>query len=142
MPNETASTTVTVKDYIEQLKKFPEDWRVIIQFKGGGRTVIAHRETKGEPIVAIYNDNGGCFGENPLTEEEYKKQSERFLLQFNDPYYLYTSIHGDHRMYHPSGTNDTCYGTHYDPRVIERMVNEGLIRGDQVEIDRVRRCSG
>ncbi len=37
------------------------------------------------------------------------------------------------------GDQATCYGTHYDRRVIERMVAEGLIPEDSVHIERVAR---
>jgi hypothetical protein len=127
----------TVADFIELLSTFPKEWPVKVSPSAGGGIGIEHRDIKGEPVVAIFGKNGGRFGDNPLTEEEYKKQSEQFLSQFNDPYYSYTTIHGDHRMYHPSGINDTCYGTHYDRRVIERMVKEGLVHIDQKEIERV-----
>lgn len=118
---------ISVKDYIEKLKTFPEEWRVSVSTQAGGGISIEHREIKGEPIVAIFGTNGGRFGENPLTEEEYKKKSEDFISKMKNPYYQYTTCHGDHRMYHPSGINDTCYGQHYDERVIERMVKEGLL---------------
>lgn len=131
----------TVGDLAKVIDRFPHDWPLRFSTKGGGAIVAEHRQTSaGKDFIAIYNDNGGRFGENPLTEEEYKEKSERFLGQFNDPYYSYTSIHGDHRMYHPSGMNDTCYGTHYDRRVIERMVKEGVIPADGVDLERVAAC--
>jgi hypothetical protein len=132
-------TLITVKDYIERLKQFPEDWPVHVSTQAGGGISIEHRDVNGEPVVAMFGSNGGRFGENPLTEEEYKTKSKEFLARLADPYYRYTSIHGDHRLYHPSGINDTCYGTHYDHRIIERMVREGLLREDQVELKRVSR---
>ena len=55
----------TVKDYIERLKQFPEDWPVSVRFAGGGETVMEHRDIKGVPTVAVFNSNGGRFGENP-----------------------------------------------------------------------------
>jgi len=45
-------------------------------------------------------------------------------------------------MYRRFGSNDTCYGQHFDRRVVERMVAEGLIPADRVDIDRVRRLGG
>ena len=54
--------------------------------------------------------------------------------------YEYTSIHGDHRLYRRSGQNDTCYGTHFDRRIVERMAAEGLILASAVDIERVQRC--
>jgi pyocin large subunit-like protein len=133
----------TVGDLQKCVARFPHDWPLLVSTKGGGAVVAEHRQTSdGNDFVAVYNDNGGRFGENPLTEEEYRKESEAFLREFNDPYYSYTSIHGDHRMYHPSGMNDTCYGTHYDRRVVERMVSDGLIPADRVDIERVRKCHG
>ncbi len=90
----------------------------------------------------MFGSNGGRFGENPLTDEEYKTQSGRFLaaLQYGD---LYTSIHGDHRTYSPRlGSQATCYGTHYDRRIIERMVREGLIRAASVDLERVAHIEG
>src|SRR5581483_9239540 len=35
------------------------------------------------------------------------------------------------------GDKATCYGTHYDRRIIERMVCEGLIKAETVDIERV-----
>lgn len=132
----------TVGDYIRKLQEFPEDWPVQVSTQAGGGIAIEHREIKGKPVVAVYGSNCGRFGENPLTEQEYKTRSEEFLMMWNSTYYSYTSIHGDHRMYHPSGANDTCYGKHFDRRVIERMADEGLIPAGQVDIERVRRCEG
>lgn len=76
----------------------------------------------------------------PLTEEEYCTQSESFLAMMNGSRYRYTSIHGDHRMYIPGGVNDTCFGIHFDRRVIERLVEEGKLAKDRVDIERVQRC--
>ena len=129
----------TVGEFIDLLSAFPRHWPVAIKFAGGGGTAIVQRDIKGVPHVAIFNKNGGGLGEKPFTEEEYATQSKMFLtqLQFGC---RYTSIHGDHRLYSPSlGDQATCYGIHYDRRVIERMVSEGLIRADSVHIDRVKR---
>lgn len=136
----TTKSSETVADFIEALSAFPKDWKVKVSTPAGGGIAIEHREVQGKPVVGIFGDNGGRFGEEPLTEKEYKKQSSQFLRSFNDPYYRYTTVHGDHRMYHPRGVNDTCYGTHYDRRVVERMVKEGLIPSDRVDLERVKRC--
>lgn len=130
----------TVGDFIRKLQEFPEEWPVNVSTPAAGGVAVEHREIKGNPVVAIFGSNGGRFGENPLTEQEYTDKSGQFMRMWNDPYYSYTSIHGDHRMYHPSGQNDTCYGTHFDHRIIERMAAEGLIPANKVDIDRVRRC--
>ena len=130
----------TVGDYIRKLQEFPEDWPVQVSTQAGGGIAIEHREIKGEPVVAVFGRNGGRFGENPLTDQEYEKQSKQFLgMRQQD--YEYTSIHGDHRLYRRSGRNDTCYGTHFDARIVERMVREGLVAASEVDIDRVRRCN-
>ncbi len=130
----------TVADYIQQLSQFPADWPVHVMTPAGGGIMIEHREINGNPAVGIYGRNGGKIGESPLTEEEYQKQSTLFLSMLNGSLYRYTTIHGDHRMYIPGGQNDTCYGIHFDRRVIERLVAEGHIAADTVEIERVRRC--
>lgn len=129
----------TVGDYIKALSAFPEDWPVKVATPAGGGVSVEHREIRGAPVVAIFGSNGGGFGENPLTDKEYEDKSERFL-GLKRMGYEYTSIHGDHRLYLRSGQNDTCYGTHFDRRIVERMVDEGLIRADEVDIERVRRC--
>lgn len=131
---------VTVKDYIELLQQFPLDWPVKVKFAGGGGTAIERRDFQGVPHVGIYNKNGGSynFGERGLTEEEYTKTSQDFLK--SRKYMQYTSIHGDHRLYIPGGAQETCYGTHYDRRVIEQMVREGLITADSVDLERVANC--
>lgn len=129
----------TVGDYICKLQEFPEDWPVHVSTQACGGIAIEHREIKGKPVVAVFGSNGGRFGENPLTDEEYEKQSKRFLA-LRQMGYEYTSIHGDHRLYQRSGVNDTCYGTHFDRRVVERMVEEGLVAAIEVDIERVRRC--
>jgi pyocin large subunit-like protein len=127
----------TVGDFIETLSSFPLDWPVSVATPAGGGIGIEHRERNGQPFVAIFGKNGGRFGENPLTEDEYRKQSEQFLNDLKVGK-RYTSIHGDHRTYHPSmGSQATCYGTHYDRRIIERMVREGLIERTSVDLDRV-----
>jgi len=126
----------TVGDYIEALSHFPKEWRVSVATQAGGGVSVEHREIRGEPVIAIFGSNGGRFGENPLTDDEYNIKSQAFLHGLKSGQ-RYTSIHGDHRTYYPSGMNDTCYGTHYDRRVIERMVKDGLITADSVDLDRV-----
>jgi hypothetical protein len=130
----------TVGDFIELFQSFPKDWPVKVSTSAGGGIAVEHREISGKPIIAIFGKNGGRFGENPLTEEEYKEQSERFLTGLRTGR-RYTSIHGDHRLYSPEiGSQATCYGTHYDRRVVERMVSEGLIPKESVDIERVQSC--
>lgn len=129
----------TVGDYIRRLQEFPEDWLVHVSTPVGGGISIEHRYIKGKPVAAIFGSNGGMVGENPLTEQEYEKQSKMFI-RLREYGYEYTSIHGDHRLYRRSGINDTCYGTHFDRRIIERMVDEGLLKESEVDVERVRRC--
>lgn len=132
----------TVADYIEQLKQFPPEWRVVVSTQAGGGIAIEHREISGEPVVAVFGANGGRVGENPLTEDEYTKQSQALLAHLANSHMRYTSIHGDHRMFYvEGGPHATCYGTHYDRRIVERMVSEGLITRDAVDLDRVARLS-
>jgi hypothetical protein len=131
----------TVADYIELLSAFPRDWPVRVSTSAGGGIAVEHRDVRGVPTVCMFGKNGGRFGENPLTEEEYDKQSTCFLGDLASGK-RYTSIHGDHRTYSPElGSQATCYGTHYDARIIERMVSEGLIVRDVVEIDRVKKLN-
>jgi hypothetical protein len=118
---------ITVRDYIERLKQFPDDWRVEVSTSAGGGISVEHREIDGEPVVAVFGSNGGRFGENPLTEEEYRVKSMDFANKLASGLWHYTTIHGDHRLYLPGGVNDTCYGTHYDERIIDRMVYEGKL---------------
>jgi len=130
----------TVKDFIDALSKFPLDWPVSVKTPAGGGISIEHREIGGKPVVGIFGSNGGRFGENPLTEEEYREKSEQFLRDLKNGR-RYTSIHGDHRTYSPDlGRQATYYGEHYDRRIIERMVREGLIAADSVDLERVARC--
>lgn len=130
----------TVGDFIAALEKFPRDWPVKVSTPAGGGIAVEHREIGGKPVVAIFGSNGGRFGENPLTEDEYKKQADAFLMDLKIGQ-LYTSVHGDHRTYSPRmGDQATCYGRHYDRRVIERMVAEGLITADSVDLARVAQC--
>ena len=129
----------TVGDYIRALSEFPEDWPVKVATPAGGGVAIEHRDIGGAPVVAVFGRNGGRFGENPLTDKEYKEKSESFLV-LKRMGYEYTSIHGDHRLYRRSGQNDTGYGAHFDSRIVERMAAEGLILASEVDIERVRRC--
>lgn len=127
----------TVGDFIEMLSAFPKDWPVTVVTHAGGGIGIEHREKSGKPFVGIFGKNGGRIGENPLTEEEYAEESQRFLSGLKHGR-CYTSVHGDHRLYSPSlGSQATCYGTHYDRRIIERMVKDGLISADSVDLKRV-----
>lgn len=127
----------TVGEFIEALSAFPKDWRVVVKTSAGGGIGIEHREMSGEPVVGIFGKNGARFGENPLTEEEYAAKSTQFLRDLRSGY-AYTSIHGDHRTYSPSmGSQATCYGQHYDRRIIERMVREELIAAESVDLERV-----
>jgi len=128
----------TVRDYIDALNQYPSDWPVHVVTPAGGEVVVEHREINGKPVVGVYGRNGGKIGESPLTEEEYQAAAKLFLALWNDPSYRYTTIHGDHRMYLPAGMNDTCYGYHFDRRIIERLVTEGIISNKDVEIDRVK----
>lgn len=130
----------TVGDYINALSQFPHDYPVYVVTPAGGGIVIEHRELHGKPVVGIYGRNGGAIGETPLTEEEYERKSQLFLSLSLSSSYRYTSIHGDHRLYMPGGQNDTCYGVHFDRRVVERLVNEGKVPADKVDIERVKRC--
>lgn len=114
---------VTVGDWLERLKMFPWNWQVIVATPAGGGITIEHREINGEAVVAVFGTNGGRFGENPLTEEEYEKRSREFLSGL-DRGGKYTSMHGDHRIFYGE---DSCYGTNYDDRIIERMVKEGIL---------------
>src|ERR1700675_2961327 len=129
----------TVGDYIELLSAFPRDWPVHVKTPAGGGIGVEHREIGGKSIVAIFGKNGGRFGENPLTEEEYAAKSEEFARKIKSPDYLYTSIHGDHRLcFLMRGRQvDTCYGTHYDRRVVERLVAEGRVSISKDDLDRV-----
>jgi hypothetical protein len=131
---------VTVGDYIRKLQEFPEDWPVQVSTQAGGSISVEHREIKGKSIVAIFGSNGGRFGDNPLTDEEYNKQSNMFF-KLQQQGYEYTSVHGDHRLYLRGGMNYTCYGQRFDRRIVERMVAERLISVNSVDIERVRRCS-
>ena len=130
----------TVGDYIRKLSEFPEDWPMMVSTQAGGGIAIEHREIKGHPVVAVFGRNGGRFGENPLTEQEYQTRSREFAAHWKDGAYSYTSIHGDHRLYHHGGPNATSYGQRYDRRIVERMVSEGLIPANAVDIERVRHC--
>lgn len=73
-----------------------------------------------------------------LTEELYQRESFEFLDALYDDFRprgsmygggrRFTTIHGDNRIYNYYGTNnDTCYGKSYDPRIINRMLEEKLI---------------
>ena len=129
----------TVGDYIRAFSEFPEDWPVKVATPAGGGVAIEHRDIGGAPVVAVFGSNGGRFGENPLTDQEYEKQSKLFL-GLRQQGYEYTSVHGDHRLYRRSGMNDTCYGTHFDRRIVERMMAEGLLAAGEADVERVRRC--
>lgn len=139
---DNSEKTETVKDFIRELSKYPNDWPVKVATPAGGGIAVEHREIMGSPVIAIFGRNGGRFGESPLTEEEYKQQSELFMLMRSGGH-RYTSVHGDHRLYVSTGrASDTCYGTHFDRRIVERMVADGLIHKSDVDIDRVRKCGG
>jgi hypothetical protein len=128
----------TVGDFIDLLTAFPRDWPVQVSTPAGGGIAIEHREIKGEPLVAIFGKNGGRFGENPLTDEEYLKKSQDFLHGLRSGQH-YTSVHGDHRLFWPGDSQATCYGQHYDRRIIERMARDGLITTESVDFERVAR---
>jgi hypothetical protein len=129
----------TVGELLDLLAAFPREWPIKVSTPAGGGIAVEHREIAGRPVVAIFGKNGGSFGENPLTETEYKEKSDCFLRDLWKGR-LYTSIHGDHRTYSPNmGEQATCYGTHYDRRVIERMVADGLIPEGSVDLEKVAR---
>jgi hypothetical protein len=130
----------TVGDFLKALQAYPEDWPVQVATPAGGGVVAEHREIGGKPVIAIFGANGGRFGENPLTEDEYARKSREFLALWRSPGYRYTSAHGDHRIYRTGGVNDTCYGQPFDLRIVERLVKEGKLDGSVVNIERVRAC--
>lgn len=131
----------TVGEFIKRLQEFPADWRVHVVTPAGGGLAIEHREAEsGTPFIGIYGDNGGRVGQNPLTEEEYQHASSRFMQYWNDPNYRYTTDSGSHAMYRDHGhPQDFCYQDRFDRRVVERMVAEGRIPAEKVDIDKVRR---
>lgn len=130
----TMGKLVTVADYIERLKQFPPDWRVAVVTPAGGGIVIEHREIRGESVAAIYGGNGGSIGENPLTEDEYKEKSQQFMCDLNSRSRQYTRMYGDHRFYnHRMGLDESKFGTHYDERIVKRMIAEGKITQEQLD---------
>src|SRR5580693_9400540 len=121
------SNRISVGELVKKLQDFPSEMPVIVDLRGGGgvsveaRDIVDRDSGEGEAIVAIFASNGGRFGCNPLTEEEYKKKSLEFLDALYDEYRSrnemygnrrrFTTIHGDYRIYHDyGGQNDTCYG--------------------------------
>ena len=126
----------TVKDYIDKLSQFPDDWPMYVATQAGGGISIEHRDVRGVPTVCVFGSNGGAFGENPLTEEEYEYRSKLYLNLIKSGY-VYTRIHGDDRLYQKTGIpNETCYGTHFDSRIIKRMIREGLIENPRILVPR------
>lgn len=133
----------TVRDMLKTLENVNPDLEIIVSFKGGGGIVaeprdIVDQDGTGRTVLAIYNSNGGCFGFPVLTEEVYTKESIEFLDALYDNYRprgnlykngrRFTAIHGDYRIYSDyGGQQDTCYGKGYDPRIINRMVEKGLL---------------
>ena len=107
----------TVGALLEALDKYDRDMPVIIPFAGGGAVAIEPRDLvddkgEGESVIGIYNDNGGRFGHDPLTEDEYRKRSHEFidgLLDIERPNKSatrkFTTIHGDYRIYNDFGHN-------------------------------------
>ena len=80
-----------------------------------------------EVHTGVYLTNRKSCTYPRLTDEIYKIKSEQFLFDFTHGY-TFTSIHGDYRLYkNYGGRNDSCYGTSYDPRIIKRMIKEGLL---------------
>jgi hypothetical protein len=135
------SALKTVGDYIRHLQQFPEDWPVHVATPAGGGVSIEHREIGGKPVVAVFGSNGGRFGENPLTEDEYNAKAEEFM-RLKRLGYVYTSIHGDRRLYKQSGLpNETCYGHRFDRRIVERMIETGILSTGGIDIERVRYLS-
>lgn len=143
--------SITVGKLIARLQKYPVDMTVVIDLRGGGGVSVERRDLvrngEGQEVVGIFSSNGGRFGFNPLTEDEYKKKSVEFLSGLYDVYrlkngfslgrYRYTTIHGDHRIYIDTGNvNDTCYGEKFDDRIIDRLVAEGLIEKFKVPCSR------
>jgi hypothetical protein len=136
---------ISVGQMIKALEQFDRETTIIIDLRGGGGVTIERRDLcdkltqKTEEIVAIFASNGGRFGFNPLTEEEYKTKSEQFLQGLKHK--NFTTTHGDYRIYNKLGLpNDSCYGTVYDSRIINRMVEEGILEkySQPFSIDGVR----
>ncbi len=111
--------------WVEALSKFPPDWPVVIDTRAGGHLVAKHRQTRdGKDMVAIYGDNGGKFGHEPFTDEEYYRAASSLIsaLKLGHRY----TENGGEPYVHPVGFEQShCYGTYYDKRVIARMVAEG-----------------
>ena len=134
---------MTVGEFIKRLQQFPDDWPVHVVTPAGGGLAIEHRQNNGKDFVGVYGSNGGRIGENPLTDVEYAKQKTRVLELMADPIRRYTSIHGDHRWYDVTmPRNGTQFGWSFDRLIIERMVDEGLIDPDTIDIPKVRYLAG
>ena len=127
----------TVAEFMDLLSNFPGDWPVKVVTPAGGGIAVEHREIDGIPVVAVFGKNGGRIGQPPLTEEEYRFQSRRFMDLLNSRRYRYTSVHGDHRLYSVY-SHETVYGKVFDRRVVERMVAEGLYKSTDFDIARVQ----
>lgn len=88
-------------------------------------------------ILSIQHYNyGKNIGYKRLTENERLNQRREVLdgladarSPFKHAVRKFTSRHGDYRIYNDlGGSNDTCYGTVYDPRVFLELESDGLIR--------------
>lgn len=125
----------TVKDLKDEVSKYPDNMKIMIGSSGGAcsnmvieRRDIVHDDNSYDEVVAIYHSNGGCFGEEPYTDDYYIAERDDFLIGYFGCDKEITTIHGDYRLYWNEGRpNETCYGREYDQRVIEQMVDDGLL---------------
>jgi hypothetical protein len=135
-------TIKTVGDLIDVLWDYPTDYPIRIGELDleGEELYVEHRELDGKPILNLWGGGQAYspIGETPLTDEVYYAQSQDFLIRFSDKHYRYNSDYGTHSLEYKYYRDNPFLYT-YDPRIIERMVAEGLIPKHSVDIDRVRR---
>jgi hypothetical protein len=138
---------VKAKQIIEILSEFDQDMDVDINVGYFHNTKLDICDVRDNvdregifigQIARIVGDyRSGCFQGWPvLTEGQKQTKMERILEHLSGKTgEWFTFIHGDFRFYRPDlyGSQSTCYGEAYDPRLFVELERDGLIKREDVD---------
>ncbi len=122
-----------VSELINKLSTVPQDLEIIcnVYNHNGDIMVVEVRDFLSDGALRSKQliIGTGEIGFPELTEEEYEKQRGKLLAELKDPQIIFWENgkynYGTYTNY--GGSQDHCYTTKYDPRIIKRMQDEGVI---------------
>jgi len=126
-----------ISDINAAIAELPDDMPVCGKLDDGGGLELRdlfNLDKEFTHTVAVFGNTYG-YGYPHLTDGVRAKTRHAILDGLADVLRVerwanrrFTSVHGDWRIYSAhGGSQDTCYGTGYDPRVWRELEAEGLI---------------